>query len=124
MLKKLIIANTFSFNSITMSKNGYYFERLTNTRLDNDDILLANDIFTFYEFSKSFIAGVNFYANRVQSTGAATHRLSLAAIYVHKFSSKTDFNSVILAGTYLKHDYLTWKDPYIGLQLEIAYKFR
>ena len=124
MIKKMIIANTFSFNSITMDKNGYYVERLTNTCLDNDDILLANDILTLYEFSKSFIAGANYYSNRVQSTGAATHRLSLAAIYIHKFSSKLDFNGVILAGTYLKHDFLTWKDPYIALQLEISYKFR
>jgi hypothetical protein len=124
MIKKLIIANTFSFNSITMDKNGYYLERLTNTRLDNDDILLTNDIFTLYEFSKSFLAGVNFYSNRVQTTDAVTHRLSLSAIYTHRFNPKTDFNGVILAGTYFKHDYLTWKDPYIVFQLEITHKFR
>lgn len=123
-IKKLIISNTISFNSITMDKKGYYLERQTNTCLDNNDFLLANNIFTLYEFSNSFIAGANFYSNRVQSTDAATHRLSLAGIYAHTFSPKTDFNVVILAGTYFKHNYLTWKDPYIALQAEISHKFR
>ncbi len=123
-IKKMIIANTFSFNFITMNIRGYYYERLTNTRLDNNDFLLANDLFGLYEFSTSFISGVNYYSNRVQSTDATTHRLSLTTIYVHNFSSKLDFSGVLLAGTYIKHDYLTLKDPYIGLQLGINYKFR
>jgi hypothetical protein len=123
MIKKLIFANTFSYNTIMMNKNGYYVERLTNVLLDYKDILITNDIFTLYEFSKSFIAGVNFYSNRVQSTDAATHRLSLAAIYSFQFNPKTVFNGVILAGTYIRHDYLTWKDPYIAVQLETAHRF-
>jgi len=119
---KVLFLDAFMMHCFLISRNAFYFEQITHTVLDKTDVVLRNNVFTLYEFSEAFMAGVNYFYQTVPSSGSTTHRLSLTSVYMHKFRNETALSTALVAGTYLKHDYMDYSDPYVALQLEISLK--
>jgi hypothetical protein len=97
---KIIMVNTFSLNSITVNGEGYYHEVRSNLVHKTSDFDITNDLFLFYEFNQSVMAGVRYRAIKVFESDIKSHLLCLASLVTLKRPKLKDIWLFLSVGMY------------------------
>ncbi len=117
-----IAADTYSYNYMNkFNFSGYYYETYADIIIKGNDYYWMNDGYFFYQFSKPFLLGINYYNVNVPGTGYVSQRLSAVAVFEPDMKPFSDLYAILFVGTYLEDHYYTGR---LFIILDIGYKLR